>query len=182
MSRSKILLIAGLLFSLQAAAKEDIGLLELVNYVEYSPQLASSGQPTKAQLGGLVEAKIDLVVNLAPVTSPGAYAEEGKLIQQLGIDYVHIPVNWDAPPMADVEKFMSVMTQAKAKDQRVLVHCYVNARASAFTYLWRVLKLGDNREAARKDMLAIWNLNKGFELHNTPAWNQLINAAEEKEW
>jgi protein tyrosine phosphatase (PTP) superfamily phosphohydrolase (DUF442 family) len=176
----KGILIAGILLSLQVVASDEIGLLELMNYFEYSPYLASSGQPTKEQLAGLVEAEIDLVVNLAPVTEPGAYAEEGELIRRLGINYVHIPVNWDNPPLADLETFLSVMAQAK--DQRVLVHCYANARASAFAYLWRVLKVGDDREAARVDLNSIWDLNEGYELRTVPAWNEFIGTAEAKDW
>lgn len=182
MRKLKTLLLASFLFPLQALASDDIGLLELVNYIEYSSKLASSGQPTKTQLNKLVEAKIDFVVNLAPVTSPNAYAEEGELIRELGIGYIHIPVNWEKPPLTDLEVFFEAMTAAKDKGQRVLVHCYVNARASTFSYLWRVLKLGEDKEAARKDLLSIWNADNQFEFDEYPAWEKFISDAEAKEW
>ncbi len=173
------LLLVGTLWCSQTAANEEIGLLELVNYFEYGPYLASSGQPTMDQLPALAEADIELVINLAPVTEPGAYADEGDLIRQLGIDYVHIPVNWDDPPLSDLETFLSVMEKAKGK--RVLVHCYLNARASAFTYLWRVLKAGDDRSSAMQDLVSIWDLNEGYELRTVPVWSGFIESAEKSD-
>ena len=159
---------------------EEIGLIELFNYFEYSTQLASSGQPTKAQLPLLKEANIGLVVNLAPVTEPGAYADEGELIKARGIDYAHMPIEWEAPTEANIRAFFSVMEQAK--DKRVLVHCYANARASAFSYLWRVLKAGDDARGARQDLITIWDYNEGYELRNVPTWSALIEQAEQQDW
>ena len=38
----------------------------------------------------------------------------------------------------------------------MLVHCVLNYRASAFVFLWRVLRRGEAPEAARLDMLSVW--------------------------
>ena len=173
-------ILAGLLLAFRVGASEDIGLLELVNYHEYSPWLASSGQPTRDQWPAVAAAGVDLVVNLAPLTDPGSYAEEGDLVRAQGMQYVHIPVDWEAPPLADVARFLAVME--KTRGQRVLVHCYANARGSAFTYLWRVHKLGHARAAAEADMVRIWDLNEGYELRNVPQWQALIEAAAARDW
>ena len=122
-------------------AEEPLGLLELFNYYEYSPSLASSGQPTRDQLPAIAAAGIEAVINLVPVDSPDAYAEEGELVRALGLDYRHIPIAWEQPTGADLEAFLAAMQAFR--DKRVLVHCYANARASAFVYLWRVRHGGD---------------------------------------
>ncbi|MGR8918890.1 MAG: protein tyrosine phosphatase family protein [Gammaproteobacteria bacterium] len=180
MNRLSTVLLGILLNLPPLAAGEEIGLLELFNYQEYSPYLASSGQPTREQLGALREAGIDLVVNLAPVTDPGAYAEEGELVRALGIDYVHLPIDWEHPSEDDLRAFFAVMEQTKG--QRVLVHCYANARASAFVYLWRVLKLGDPPEPARRTLVTVWDYNEGYELGNVPHWQQFIRTATARDW
>jgi uncharacterized protein (TIGR01244 family) len=155
---------------------DDIGLIELFNYYEYSPRLASAGQPSKEQLAGIAEAGIEAVINLAPVISPGAYADEGELIRDLGMAYVHIPVDWEQPPLADLEAFLAAMDQFG--DKRILVHCAANARASVFVYLWRTLKAGHNTEEAHKTLVEIWDKNEGYELINVPHWVAFIEQAE----
>ncbi len=154
---------------------DDIDLFELFNYYEYSSDLASSGQPTREQLPAIAEAGISAVINLAPLTSPGAYADEGKRFEELGIDYIHIPVNWEQPPLADLKTFLVAMDQFSGK--RILVHCMANARASLFVYLWRALEAGDNDDDAYKTMVTIWGNNEDFELHNFEQWVAFIEEA-----
>lgn len=155
---------------------ENIDLFELFNYYEYSSDLASSGQPTKEQLPVIANAGISAVINLAPVTSPGAYADEGERFEALGIDYVHIPVNWEQPPLTDLKTFLATMDQFS--DKRILVHCAANARASLFVYLWRSLKAGHNDEDAHKTMVTIWDKNEGYELDKFEQWLAFIDAAK----
>jgi uncharacterized protein (TIGR01244 family) len=155
---------------------DEIGLFELFNYYEYSPRLASSGQPTKEQLLDIAEAGITAIINLAPVTSPGAYPDEGELISGLGMEYVHIPVNWEQPPLADLATFLAAMDQFS--DKTVLVHCMANARASLFVYLWRTLRAGHNDEDAHKTMVGIWANNEGYELGIFPQWLTFIERAK----
>jgi len=160
-------------------AEETLGLLELFNYYEYSPTLASSGQPTRDQLPALAAAGIEAVINLVPVDSPDAYAEEGELVRALALDYRHIPIAWEQPTEADLEAFFAAMQAFRGK--RVLVHCYANARASAFVYLWRLRHGGDAAGAARADawdtLVRIWDWNEGYELGNVPTWSAFISRA-----
>lgn len=158
-----------------ASATESVGLLEIFNYYEYSPRLLSSGQPTREQYPAIAAAGVEAVINLAPVTEPGAYADEGEVAAALGLDYVHIPVDWDAPPQADLARFFAAME--RFRERRVLVHCYANARASAFVYLWRSLRAGDDDAAARTTMERIWDWNKGYEFHNVAQWRQFVDTA-----
>ncbi len=154
---------------------DDIDLFELFNYHEYSSDLASSGQPSREQLPAIAEAGISAVINLAPLSSPGAFADEGKRFEELGIEYIHIPVNWEQPPLNDLKTFLAAMDQFS--DKRILVHCMANARASLFVYLWRSLKAGDDDDDAHKTMVSIWENNEGFELRNFEQWLAFIEEA-----
>ena len=175
------LCLIGVIACLHATAgAEEIGLLELFNYYEYSDNLASSGQPTREQLPAIKAAGIEAVVNLAPVTDPGAIPEEGELFSALGIEYQHIPVDWEAPPLKDVKAFFDTMSSFHGK--KILVHCYANARASAFVYLWRTHKLGDSGPEPRATMEKIWAHNEGYEFPNVPQWQALVKAAAARDW
>lgn len=161
------------LASTSARAESDsIGLLEIFNYYEYSPRLLSSGQPTREQYPAIAKAGVEAVINLAPVTEPGAYADEGEIAASLGLDYVHIPIDWEAPSRADLEAFFAAME--RFEDKRVLVHCYANARASAFVYLWRTLHAGADDAEAHATMSKIWDWNQGYELNKVAHWERFV--------
>ena len=158
-----------------AGGSEEVGLLELFNYYEYSPSLLSSGQPTREQFPAIRQAGVEAVINLAPVTDPGALPDEQQTATALGLDYVHIPVDWDHPPLADLDSFLVAMERFKGR--RVLVHCYAGARASAFTFVYRVRVLGASVEQARATLEKIWANNPGYELPVVPQWVQLLDDA-----
>ena len=91
------------------------------------------------------------------------------------MQYVHIPVNWDAPALTDFVQFMEVMGQHKGK--KVLVHCQVNSRASAFVYLYRTLRGGAPEPAEMEVVERLWNANRGYELKNMPQWRTFLEQA-----
>ena len=125
-----------------------------VNYVAATERLHTAGQPDAATLATLGEQGFELVVNLAPPTNQGAVADEGKLVAEDGPTYVNIPVSWQQPTYEDFELFSAVMNGAR--DRKVLVHCQLNMRASAFTFLYRVIHEGVPPEEAMKALSAVW--------------------------
>lgn len=165
----------GLLLCLPTLAADapQVGLLELYNYYEYSPSLLSAGQPTREQFPAIAKAGVEAIINLAPVTDPGALADEAEVVGKLGMGYVHIPVDWDKPPRADVESFFKAMEKFQGK--RVLVHCYAGSRASAFVYMYRVREQHADSADARVTLEKIWANNPGYELPVVPQWRQLID-------
>lgn len=164
-----------LFISAAAAADDPLNLIELFNYYEYSPRLASSGQPTPEQLPLVAAAGVEAVINLVPVDAPDAYADEGDLVRALGLEYRHIPIDWEQPTAADLDAFLAAMEALAGR--RLLVHCYANARASAFIYLWHVLRAGHDERAARQILREIWDWNPGYELANVPTWRAFIDEA-----
>jgi protein tyrosine phosphatase (PTP) superfamily phosphohydrolase (DUF442 family) len=124
------------------------------NYVAATERLHTAGQPSAATLATLGEQGFELVVNLAPPSSSGAVPEEGKLIAEDGPTYVNIPVSWQQPTYEDFELFSAVMNGAR--DRKVLVHCQLNMRASAFTFLYRVVHEHVPPEEAMTALRAVW--------------------------
>ena len=125
-----------------------------VNYVAATERLHTAGQPDAATLATLGEQGFELVVNLAPPNNQGAVADEGKLVAEHGPTYVNIPVNLQKPTYEDFELFSAVMNGAR--DRKVLVHCQLNMRASAFTFLYRVIDEHVPPEEALKALRAVW--------------------------
>ena len=130
---------------------------DIVNYREYSATFASAGQPTAAQLEDVRDAGFERIIYIAFSTDRNAIANEDKLVRDLGMDYVQIPVVWDAPTLADYESFAAVMQ--REPDRKTLLHCQVNMRASAFSFLYRVLEENVPMAAAKADMNTVWEPN-----------------------
>ncbi len=147
--------------SMVAGAAE---LEEIRNYIEYSPTFASAGQPTREQLGLLPGAGFERVIYIAFSNGRNAIPDEDAVVKELGMDYVHIPVIWDAPTKADFYAFVGAMqSESEAK---TLLHCAANFRASAFSFLYRVLHEGVPIAEAKADMNKIWTPNQ--------VWTDLI--------
>ena len=154
MKSTLLILLAGtaaLLGVLTAKANE---LGDIVNYRLYSPGLASSGQPTETQLRMLKEAGFERVVFLAFTDHEGSIPHEDRLVKQLGMDYIQIPVDWEAPSRSDFLAFAGAMQGAAPK--KTLVHCQVNFRASSFSFLYRVLYKDVDMAQAKDDLDSVW--------------------------
>ena len=147
-----------------AAQGDDAALRELTNYREYSPLLSSSGQPSEAQLQAVRDAGFERVVFLAFSDSEGSVPGEDAMVRKLGMEYAHIPVDWDKPRADDFYMFAGLMNGGVKK--KTLVHCQVNFRASTFSFLYRVLHEGVPVDAAKDDLNGVWVPND--------TWRELI--------
>jgi protein tyrosine phosphatase (PTP) superfamily phosphohydrolase (DUF442 family) len=117
-------------------------------------RLGTAGQPTAEQLRAVHEAGFVAVINLALPTSDHALANEGSIVTGMGMAYVHIPVDFQAPKTEDFRAFSRVMRAFE--DRPVFIHCAANMRVSAFVLLHRVLEQGVPRTEAERDLHAIW--------------------------
>jgi protein tyrosine phosphatase (PTP) superfamily phosphohydrolase (DUF442 family) len=136
----------------------------IINYYALADGLVSGGQPTPEEFTALRDAGFQVLINLVPPDADMALANERKIIAALGMEYIHIPVIWDAPQVSDAQTFFDAMQSHRAK--HVFVHCEVNYRASAFLYLYRRKYLGVDERQARQDLQWIWEPNA--------TWKQFI--------
>lgn len=126
----------------------------ICNFRHLSPLLTTAGQPTESQLKLLADNGIEVVVNLGLTNTDYALADERSAVEALGMEYVHIPVAWDAPADSDLDQLLSVLRGCNGR--RLFVHCAKNMRVSVFMALYRVLDLGWTPEAALVDVRSIW--------------------------
>jgi protein tyrosine phosphatase (PTP) superfamily phosphohydrolase (DUF442 family) len=140
---------------------------DIYNYQFLNDKLSSSGMPTAEQVQALANENVDVIINLALVTSQGALPDEDKLVQSLGMKYVHIPVEWNNPTRKNLLEFFQTMDEHRGEN--VHVHCQANYRASAFIMLYRVLRLGWNKADAIPVMEKMWNPE------DFPVWQKFID-------
>lgn len=144
-------------------------LTSIRNYQDVSERLSSAGQIGYEQIPLLRDAGFDVVINLASA-SRERNGEEGFLVAESGLTYVHIPVDWEQPRLEDVDLFFDVMEANE--DRKVFVHCFANMRASAFVYMYRTLVQGVPEAEALATMNEVWD---PAELQQ---WADLIEKAQ----
>jgi protein tyrosine phosphatase (PTP) superfamily phosphohydrolase (DUF442 family) len=135
--------------------------LALLNQIDYAASLTTSGQPTEAELALIASAGYDRVIFLAFTNHPKAVAQEDDIVRGLGLQFIHIPVQWGSPRLADFDAFAAVMQTFAGG--RTLVHCEVNFRASVFGFLYQVLYEGADVDDAMSLMQSIWIPNDTWE-------------------
>jgi uncharacterized protein (TIGR01244 family) len=140
---------------------------DIYNYQFLNENLSSSGMLTAEQMKEIADAGVQVVINLALTTSQGALPDEDHVVESFGMKYIHIPVEWNIPTKQNLDDFFGVMDDHK--QEKVLVHCQANYRASSFVMLYRVLRLGWKKEEAIPVMEKMWNPE------DFPVWQKFID-------
>ena len=158
---SLLCLLAGPLYARADATISDSNGLSLLNRIDYSPSLTTSGQLTEGELALIASAGFDRVIFLAFTNHPKAVAHEDYIVRDQGLQFIHIPVEWESPSPADFAAFAAMMQTFGSG--RTLVHCEVNFRASVFGFLYQVLFEGADVDEAMLLMQSIWVPNDTWE-------------------
>ncbi len=137
-----------------AAAQHGAHSGPVMNFHRIDDTLASGGHFTDGGLAKIQAQGVELIIDLRPKPPKG---QRGR-VQQAGIDWAHVPMDWKAPKAEDFAKFSQVLEANP--DTHVLIQCAANYRASSMTFLHRVIHLGEPPEQARKALLAVWEPNK----------------------
>ena len=128
-------------------------LSDIYNYLQIGNLYATSGQPSEAQFQLIKDAGYKTVINLAPTSAlENSLIEEESILQDLGLEYIHIPVDFGNPTEADFRAFTKSLEDSEA----VWVHCAANMRDSAFTYRYRTQVLGEDETESMIDLQKIW--------------------------
>ena len=107
------------------------------NYRWLDNRIATAGQPDRQELEAVAEAGYQAVINLHTSSD---LPDEGDVVRDLGLEYVHINVPWEHPERSHLERFFAAMEARKG--QRLFVHCAANKRVSAFIALYRIHRQG----------------------------------------
>jgi len=134
------------------------------NFVSWRTGLASASQPSAAWLGDLQRSQYDIVINLAPPGVHGSIAAEPDIVRSRGVEYVNIPVIFSNLTAEGFRRFSELV--AANKERSVFVHCQVNMRGTAFTFLYRVIHEGADAREAMAKLTSIWAPD--------PVWKRFI--------
>ena len=141
-----------------AVEPTDPTLADISNFRQYSATFASSGQPTKDQFSAIAENGFERIVYIAFTNNTNALPDADQVVKGLGMEYMHIPVTWDNPLSSDFYAFADSLR--RDTDKKTLLHCQVNARATAFSFLYRVIYEGVDIAEAKADMNTVWQPNE----------------------
>jgi len=159
MKNSVITLLAALISSTALAVEEPpANLAEITNFRQYSATFASAGQPTEEQLQAVADAGFERVVYIAFTNNQNALPDEDQIVKRLGMEYMQVPVDFANPLPDDFYAFADSMQ--RNTDKKTLLHCQVNARATAFSFLYRVLYEDVPVTEAKADMNTVWQPNE----------------------
>lgn len=147
--------------------------VDIAYWQRVGPSLTTSGELAPHDPERLGEIGVRRVINLALDTSPGALPDEAARMAVSGIDYVHIPVPFDAPSEDHFAAFSEAIEAAG--DGPVHVHCIMNWRASAFVYRWNRAN-GMAEDEARALMHQHWNPETSDHA-DAPTWAKFIGDA-----
>ena len=165
-----------------AVEPTDPTLADITNFRQYSATLASSGQPTKDQFSAIAENGFERIVYIAFTNNPNALPVADQVGKGLGLEYMHIPVTWDNPLPSDFYAFADSLR--RDTDKKTLLHCQVNARATAFSFLYRVIYEGVDIAEAKADMNTVWQPNETWRdfIVAVLAENGMSSECEDCDW
>lgn len=149
---------------------QDMGTQAIYNYRKVDEHHATGGQPTEAQLSAAAAEGYATIINLATIDPRYSLEDEGASTAALGMKYHHIAVPWDRPSDADFAAFEQAMQAAG--DDKTLVHCAANFRATAFYALYAMKHLGWSRAKAEEFRASIW---RGSDF---PVWEEFIQRTQ----
>ena len=165
-----------------AVEPTDPTLSDITNFRQYSATFASSGQPTKDQFSAIAENGFERIVYIAFTNNTNALPDADQVVKGLGMEYMHIPVTWDNPLPSDFYAFADSLR--RDTDKKTLLHCQVNARATAFSFLYRVIYEGVDIAEAKADMNTVWQPNETWRdfIVAVLAENGMSSECEDCDW
>ena len=141
-------------------ALEDVNpdLAEITNFRQYSATFASAGQPTREQFQTIADNGFERVVYIAFTNNQNALPDADLIVKGLDMEYMQVPVDFSNPLPDEFYAFADAME--RNKDKKTLLHCQVNARATAFSFLYRVIYDDISISEAKADMNTVWQPNE----------------------
>ncbi len=142
----------------------------ILNYIKINDNISTSGQPSKEEFEIILKHDFDVVINLALSTATNALDNEDKIVSQLGMSYIHIPVDFEKPTKDDLKLFLTLLSSLEGK--KVFVHCALNYRVSAFMYVYHKYFLQTPFDNINLTMMEEWSPSE--------VWQELMKTSFEE--
>lgn len=127
----------------------------VLNYIEVNELISTAGQPSVEQLSELKDEGFEVIINLALCTATNALENEDKIVSELGMSYIHIPVDFEEPKLSDLKLFLNILQSLGAN--KVLIHCAKNYRVTAFMYVYHKYVLNTPFDEIDVSMFDEWS-------------------------
>lgn len=128
----------------------------LKNYTVLSNTSMSAGLPERVHFELLKASGLTHVIDLIPDDR----TEERMLLEELNLNYLNIPVDWETPTIENFQSYVAQMQMNTQEGGVTLTHCRLNWRGAVFSYLYQVTQLGIPEPEAKQTMLNIWQPNE----------------------
>lgn len=123
------------------AAQQKMEKPGITNFTKVDAVVACGGATETSALEGLKTDGFKAVINLRQASEPGANIPENTArAKALGLNYIHIPFNTQAPEQKTVDDFLAAV--ANKANQPVYIHCGSANRVGAVWLVKRVLQDG----------------------------------------
>ena len=152
---------------------------QIKSFLQIDHRIATAGQPSLHQLEALADVGYQVVINLGLHEAAYALEDEAAWVKQLGMKYIHLPVDFQQPVTNDFIRFLNSMNLQQ--DKRVFVHCAENKRVSVFIALYLVLTEQQNQIEGWNLILKIWEPNLVWESYYYESLNRLYRVKDEVE-
>jgi len=126
---------------------------EIVNYHKYNEKLAAGGQPTAEQLEALKNEGYEVIVNISTPSARNFLHREHSEVENLGMYYVHFPVDCSALDPVHYSTFSGIMKGISGR--KVFVHCGGNIKSSNLIHMYHVLEEGMDERISFETLLKI---------------------------
>jgi uncharacterized protein (TIGR01244 family) len=148
---------------------------DIYNFKQITDHIITAGQPTEEQLRAAAAEGFETVINLATFSKGYSLPDEAALVQELGMRYIAIPVEWGDPQKSDFAAFEEAMHTAV--HHKTLIHCAANYRVTAFYSLYAMKHQGWTADQADELMSHVWIEGE------YPIWDQFVEEMrEEASW
>ena len=115
-------------------------LASIGRFHRYDEYLAAGAQPNPEQLEALRDEGFEVIFNISPASTRNALPGEAAIVEGLGMDYAHFPVDCSNLRPIHYLTFRGIMSGLEGK--RVFVHCGGNIKSSNLIHMYNVLERG----------------------------------------
>jgi len=110
----------------------------VTNIAQVETTVACAGAVTPSAVAGIKKMGFASIINLRLDTEKGADIDaEAAAAKAAGINFVHLPLNGNAPDPAVADRFLKIITEPG--NQPAFIHCASGNRAAAMWLIKRVL-------------------------------------------